>query len=106
MFFFGLLTVLSCKKDGPTEALITVVDSVSHPVTGAKVTLWQDTAINPYTGVQSRVRVTKLTDVSGQALFSFQLEAFLNVEVIKNVDTAKSFVRLKEHEKVDKTVIL
>jgi len=52
------------------------------------------------------VRITKKSDAAGRAEFEFKLEAFLNIEVIKNDDTARSFIRLKEHETVTKTVSL
>jgi len=98
------LSFFSCKKDGPTIAVITVIDSVSRPVQGAKVILWQDTAVNKSNGVASDLRVTKTTDAAGRAEFEFQLEAFLNIDVIYNADTARSFIRLKEHETVNKTI--
>jgi hypothetical protein len=103
---FVFMAMFSCKKDGPTRAIITVVDSASRPVSNATVTLWQDTAVNQVNGVQSKVRVTKTSDAAGKAQFDFQLEAFLNIEAIKNTDTGKSFIRLKEHETVDQTVRL
>jgi len=103
---FVAIIVFSCKKSGPTRAVITVVDSTSTPVSGAKVTLWQDTVTNPTNGVQSELRVTKNSDAAGRAEFDFELEAFLNVEVIKNGDTGRSFIRLKEHETVNQTVSL
>ncbi len=104
--FLVLTGLSSCKKDGPTKALITVVDSLNRPVQAASVTLWQDTSTNSVNGVQSKVRITKKSDAAGRAEFEFKLEAFLNIEVIKNDDTARSFIRLKEHETVTKTVSL
>jgi hypothetical protein len=104
--FFIAMCALSCKKNGPTRAIITVIDSTNAPVQGAKVTLWQDTVVNAVNGVQSQLRVTKISDAAGRAEFNFELEAFLNVEVLKNNDTGKSFIRLKEHETVTQTVSL
>lgn len=103
---FLLLSVFSCKKDGPSNAVITVVDSINRPVQGALVILWQDTAVNKSNGVVSELRVSKTTDASGKAEFEFQLEAFLNIDVLYNADTARSFIRLKEHETVNKTVVI
>lgn len=102
--FFIALSAYSCKKDGPTKAEITVLDSAGRAVSGASVTLWQDTSVNSTNGVQSNVRVTKISDVAGRAEFEFQLEAFLNIEVISGNDTGRSFIRLKEHETVSQTV--
>jgi hypothetical protein len=96
----------SCKKDGPTVAVISVVDSAGRAVQGAAVTLWQDTAVNNVNGVQSTLRVTKISDAAGKAEFSFELEAYLNAEAIRNTDTARSVVRLKEHETVSVTLHL
>ncbi|REJ81903.1 MAG: hypothetical protein DWQ44_13355 [Bacteroidetes bacterium] len=103
---FLLLSFMSCKKDGPSIAIITVVDSAGRSVQGASVTLWQDTAVNSTNGVQATVRETQISDAAGRAEFSFQLEAFLNIDVIKGQDTGKSFIRLKQHETVYKTVTL
>lgn len=104
--FFITVCSMSCKKDGPTQAVITVVDGNTAPVIDATVTLWQDTAVNNVNGKQSTLRVVKKSDAAGKAEFEFKLEAFLNIEVIKGVDTARSFIRLKEHETVAQTVNL
>ena len=103
---FCAFTFGSCKKDGPTVAVITVVDSAGNYVQGAAVTLWQDTAVNNVNGVQSDLRVTKISDAAGRAEFNFELEAYLNAEAIRNTDTARSVVRLKEHETVSLTLHL
>lgn len=103
---FSAFTFNSCKKDGPTVAAITVVDSAGRSVQGASVTLWQDTAVNTVNGVQSSLRVTKISDAAGKAEFIFQLEAYLNAQAIRNTDTARSVVRLKEHETVSLTLHL
>ena len=104
--FFCVFALSSCKKDGPTVAVILVVDSAGRSVQGASVTLWQDTAVNNVNGVQSDLRVTKISDAAGRAEFSFELEAYLNAEAICNTDTARSVVRLKEHETVSVTLYL
>ena len=70
--FFVVMIASSCKKTGPTRAIVTVLDGTTHgPISGASVTLWQDTAVNNTNGVQSTVRVTKATDVAGRAEFDF-----------------------------------
>jgi hypothetical protein len=104
--FTGLTIFSSCKKSGPSIGDVSVVDSAGRPVASASVTLWQDTAVNQTNNVQSTIRVTKQTDGSGKASFEFSLQAYLNITVIKGTDTAKSFIRLKEHETVEKTVVL
>jgi hypothetical protein len=102
--FLVLLSVYSCKKNDPTRAVIKVVDRDQNPIAGATVTLWQDTAVNPVNGVTSNIRETKISDAAGTAQFDFDLEKFLNIEVIFNADTGRSFIRLKEHETVTATV--
>ena len=104
--FFIAICNISCKKDDPTKAIISVINQSNAPVSDAFITLWQDTAVNPVNGVQSTLRVTKKSDAAGKAEFEFKLEAFLNIEVIKGPDTARSFVRLKENETVTQTVNL
>ncbi|HNS12154.1 MAG TPA: hypothetical protein PKM97_06030 [Bacteroidia bacterium] len=103
---FLALSFFACKKDGPSRAVITVVDSIGRPVQGALVILWQDTAVNKSNGVASELRVSKNSDAAGRAEFEFKLEAFLNIDVLYNADTARSFIRLKEHETVNKTVVI
>jgi hypothetical protein len=105
--FFLAFTVFACKKTGSTQAVVTVLDgNTKAPVSGATVTLWQDTAVNNTNGVQSTLRRTGTTDASGRATFDFELEAFLNVEVVKGQDTGRSYIRLKEHETEEVTVNL
>jgi hypothetical protein len=109
LFMIVLLSIIgaySCKKSGQTRAVITVLDGNNAAVKGAAVTLWQDTAVNATNGVQSKLRVTKTSDAAGRAEFDFDLEAFLNVEAIKGVDTGRSFIRLIEHETVEQKVNL
>jgi hypothetical protein len=101
--FLGL-TFSSCKKNGPTIAVIRVQDSVGQPAAGATVTLWQDTSTSTQTGQQANIRVTRTTDASGRADFEFALEAYLNILATKNNDTARGFIRLKVHETTEKTV--
>ena len=94
----------SCKKDGETKAVITVKDSSGNGVSGATVTLWQDTAVNPTSHVQANIRVTKTTGSGGTAEFTLELEAYLNILATKDNNEAKGFVRLKEHETVTQSV--
>lgn len=105
-FCFIIIISHSCKKDGSTIAVVSVVDGNNAPISNATVTLWQDTSVNYVNGVQSTLRVTKKSDAAGKAEFEFKLEAFLNIEVINGIDTGRSFIRLKEHETVTQTVNL
>ena len=101
---FTLLSFFSCKKDAETKAVITVNDASGKGVEGASITLWQDTSVNPNSGIQANIRVTKISDGSGSAEFVFALEAYLNISATKDTNIARGFVRLKEHETVSQTV--
>jgi hypothetical protein len=104
----------SCKKDQPTKAVITVLDSSSHPVAGARVRLFQDSVINQVTGVQANVSDEKISDSNGKTTHEFKWEAFLNIEAIRirldtasmplDTDTARGYVRLEYQKTVDATV--
>ncbi len=96
----------SCKKTKPAEALIYVLDKDSKPVSGAKVVLRNDSVTSPNTGAQANIYREALTDLAGQALFSFELEAVLFVEVSKGALYEKDYIRLEQSKQVDKTIIL
>jgi len=98
------LAFFSCKKGGDTKAIITVKDAAGALISGASVTLWQDTTVSSTTGAHSNLRVTKPTDASGNAEFIFALEAYLNITAVKDDDSTFGFVRLEEHKTVSKTV--
>src|SRR5436189_6155454 len=72
----------SCKKGGDTKAVITVKDAAGALVSGASVTLWQDTTVSSTTGAHSNLRVSKSTDASGNAEFIFTLEAYLHITAV------------------------
>lgn len=101
---FVFISFFSCKKEGETKAFITVNDGSGKGVEGATVTLWQDTSVNPSSHLAANIRVTKTSDANGHAEFTFALEAYLNITAVKDTNTARGFVRLKEHETVNQTV--
>jgi hypothetical protein len=98
--------ISACKKTGPSEAVITVNNTLGKPVAGALVVLRQDSVVNPSTGVQANVIQQTTTDFSGTATFSFKLEAVLNVEVSKDTLKVRDFIKLEQNEIVSKTIIL
>ena len=102
-----LISSWSCKKSGPADAVITVEDAKGQPVAGARVVLRQDSVVNPTTGIRADVYQEQFTGSNGQAFFSFELEAVLNVEVTKDtlVETDE-YVRLEQNETVRKTITL
>ena len=106
-FIFGIATSMySCRKKGPADAIVTVVDSLGKTVSGAKVVLSQDSVISPNTGAQANVHQEGTTDPSGQVAFSFPLEAVLNVEVSKGALYVRDYIRLEQSKQVEKTVVL
>jgi hypothetical protein len=105
ILMFGGLTFSSCNKNnGPTDAIITVLDTIGKPVSAATVILWQDTSHSTQTGLQSSLRQSKSTDVNGKASFEFQQEAYLNIYAIKNSDTVTGIIQLKQYNTVSQTV--
>jgi hypothetical protein len=104
--FIGFVAVSSCKKVSNAEATVTIVDSLGNPIKGATVELSQDSVVNPSTGVQADINQTEVTDIYGNAFFSFKWEAVLNVEVKKGSFKAIDYITLKQSETVDKTIVL
>jgi hypothetical protein len=101
------VAVTSCKKTGPAEAVITVLDSINQPVQNARVILRQDSVTNPTTGIQADVYQEQYTGTTGETFFSFDNEAVLNIEVTKDtLFENDEYIRLEQNETVRKTVIL
>lgn len=96
----------SCKKSGPAEAVVTVVDSTGKRISGALVVLRQDSVTNPTNNVQASVNQKQMSDAAGQAFFTFQLEAVLNVEATKGTQSARDYIRLEQSKQVSKTIII
>ncbi len=96
----------ACKKSGPAEAIITVIDSTGKRVAGAVIVLRQDSVTNPTNNVQASINQQQVSDAVGQAFFTFKLEAVLNVEVSKGNLTARDYIRLEQSKQVTKTVIV
>lgn len=103
---FFSINFYSCKKTGPADALINVVDSSGKAIRGATVILKQDTVVNTSTGVKADIYQEKITDSEGNAFFSFKWEAVLNVEVTKGTQTETDYIRLEQSNTVEKQVIL
>ena len=111
-FVIGILSVtiilpfFGCKKSGPADAIITVVDSSGTRIPQATVILRQDSVVNPTTGVQASVFEQGITDGSGSVSFSFKLEAVLIVEASKGQKSGTDFIRLEQDKTVSKSVII
>ena len=108
VIFSSSITVFmsSCKKEGPAEAVVIVIDSLGKRISGATVTLRQDSVTNSINGVQASVFEQKVTDGSGQAYFSFKLEKVLVAEAKKGNLTGRDFIRLEQSKQVTKTLII
>ena len=106
--FLFATTILhsSCEETSPAKAIVSIVDSLNFPVSGAIVELSQDSVINQTTGIQSNIYDLQLTDAAGQAFFEFQWEAVLNVDVTKGNLQTKDFIRLEQSKTVRKTIVL
>jgi hypothetical protein len=120
LFNAGALVLLfmpaffSCKKDQPTKAVITVLDTNSMPVAGARVRVFQDSVINQVTGVQANISDEKISDSQGRTEHEFKWEAFLNIEAIRvrldtasmpvDTDTTRGYIRLEYQKTVETTV--
>ena len=96
----------SCKKDAPTKAVITVLDTTDVPVPGVVVSVFQDSVINQVTGVRANIRDVRITDASGKTEHTFKWEALLNIEAISpnDSDTARGYVRLEYQKTIEATV--
>jgi hypothetical protein len=100
----------SCKdKTGPCEGVVTVTDSLGNRVSGASVTLRPDSSV--YTTVPPRpvdpsITQTGTTDASGNAFFTYKLEAVLIIDAAKGAKTGKDYIRLEQGKTVTKTVII
>ena len=101
-----VMMATACKKAGPCEALVTVIDSLGKRVQGATVVLRQDSVINPTNGSQGAINEVGITNSSGQAYFTFKLEAVLILEAIKGTKSARDYLRLEQGEQVAKTVVI
>ena len=120
LFNLGGLVILfmpaffSCKKDEPTKAVITVLDTNSFPLAGAFVRVFQDSVINQVTGVQADISDEKISDSNGRTEHEFKWEAFLNIEAVVirldtaslpvDSDTTRGYVRLEYQKTVEATV--
>lgn len=105
----GSFTMTSCEdKTGPCGAVITVTDSLGKRVQGATVTLRPDSSVYAPGSppVDTSVTQTAITDVVGQATFSYKLEAVLIIDAEKGLKTGRDYIRLESAKTVSKTVVI
>ena len=102
-------SITSCQKTKDTIGVIIVKDSSGNTVAGATVVLHQDGMISPQ-GLPTNADIKKddITDANGRAEFTYELEAILNVDVVKtegnNVYTGSNIIRLLKEKTVTQVV--
>jgi hypothetical protein len=99
-----IVSFSSCKDDNKCKLVVTVLDvtNTSEVISGVKVVVAKGS---------SAVHEEGITDSKGEARFTFENEAILDIEVSKTdvigyTRTGKSTVRLLEGETVSKQVYL
>tara|TARA_B100000900_G_scaffold293893_1_gene252682 strand:+ start:1596 stop:1970 length:375 start_codon:yes stop_codon:yes gene_type:complete len=108
-----MIGFVSCHKESPTRAIITVTTSNGAPAydgpSSCKVILSQQGLINS-AGNESNVYVQDYTSANGTVEFEFVNEAILDINVEyttgNDVFTAESIIKLVREELVRKTVVV
>ena len=103
------LMVFSCKDKSPPVAEITVVDKNSNPVANAKVMLYCSTGTNKdcdNAGGTGKKYDVQTSDASGKTTHTFKLPAVLKIKATKDSLLGEDYVKLVEHETVQKTVTM
>jgi hypothetical protein len=115
--------LLSCKKDVPPKALITVLDKTGTPVSGATVIIFSDPTryhgsanglgnVGYVNADDNKIEFTVLSNDAGQALFTgFKNECILNISGKKGLaknDTIRGegAIILKKNQTVQETITL
>ena len=104
-----IVTFTSCQKEKETIGVIIVKNSSGAVVSGASVTLFPEPGLSPQGATPDRsLRKTNNTDANGQAEFTYELEAILNIEVTKvdgnSTYTGINIIRLLKGKSVTKVV--
>ena len=121
LIFTGIISIIfiSCEKEKETIGIIIVKDFNNNTISGATVTLHQDSLFNDY-GIyvddpnavtpspNAPIRRTEKTDANGRAQFTYTLEAILNIEVVKesgnNTLLGENVLRLEQGKTITKVV--
>ena len=78
------IVFISCEKEKDTVGVIIVKDMDNNTISAANVTLHQDNQISDQGGhTNPELRRTEQTDINGRAEFVYDLEAVLDIEVVK-----------------------
>jgi len=107
----GMMT--SCRKESPTVAVITVVDTSGTVFSGAKVRLYPIPTINPHPGIT--IDDTLISDSDGKATFDYTDRfnlgqagfAVLDIEIWSG-DTLSGtgIIKVEAEETSEETVVL
>ena len=105
--------MLSCRKEAPTVAVITVVDTSGTVFAGAMVRLYPTPTIAPHPGIT--IDDTLITDVNGKATFDYTDKfnlgqagfAVLDIEV-RSGDTlyGTGIIKIEAEETSEETVVI
>ena len=105
-----IVTIASCQKEKETIGIIIIKDSNGAVVANADVKLYPDSTISSggFYPDQSLTKGPKKTDANGQAEFTYELEAILNIEATKEEGnltlTGVNIIRLLKGKTVTKVV--
>lgn len=110
LILFTVFGIGSCQKAKDTIGVVVVKDSNGNLISGATVVLHLDSLAENQQGnfYNSNLRKTDITDASGRAEFTYELEAIFQVSVQKtqgnNTLTGSSVIRLLKEKTVTQEV--
>jgi len=110
LILFTMFGIGSCQKAKDTIGVVVVKDSNGNLISGATVVLHLDSLAENQQGnfYNSNLRKTDITDASGRAEFTYDLEAIFQVSVQKtqgnNTLTGSSVIRLLKEKTVTQEV--
>lgn len=110
LILFTVFGIGSCQKAKDTIGVVVVKDSNGNLISGATVVLHLDSLAENQQGnfYNSNLRKTDITDASGRAEFTYDLEAIFQVSVQKtqgnNTLTGSSVIRLLKEKTVTQEV--
>tara|TARA_B100000963_G_scaffold7215_1_gene5684 strand:+ start:37546 stop:37926 length:381 start_codon:yes stop_codon:yes gene_type:complete len=110
LILFTVFSISSCQKAKDTVGVVVVKDSNGNLVSGATVVLHLDSLAENQqgNGYNSNLRKTDITDATGRAEFTYELEAIFQVSVQKtqgnNTLTGSNVIRLLKEKTVTQEV--
>lgn len=110
LILFTVFGIGSCQKAKDTIGVVVVKDSNGNLISGATVVLHLDSLAENQQGnfYNSNLRKTDITDASGRAEFTYDLEAIFQISVQKtqgnNTLTGYNVIRLLKEKTVTQEV--